>query len=50
MNENNFVNLLQFSSQKSTFKNDTTAATVKNRTFYRDNKSLNNQHIAIKNF
>ena len=50
MNENDFVNLLQFSLQELTFKNDTTTITVKNKIFYRDGKSLNDQYITIKNF
>lgn len=42
INENNFVNLLQLSSQKSTFKNDIATRTIKNKTFYRNDKNLNN--------
>ena len=50
INENNFVNLSQFSSQKSTLKNNTTTTTIKNKIFYCDNKSLSDQHITTKNF
>ena len=44
------MNLLQFSSQKPTFKNNTTTFTIKNKFFYRDDKNLNNQHIIVKDF
>ena len=50
INENDFVNLLQFSSQKSVFKNVKAAFTIKNKIFYRNDKSLNYKHITVKNF
>ena len=42
INENDFVNLSQFSLQKSAFKNDTTTIIIKNKTFYCDSKNLSN--------
>ena len=50
INENDFVNIKLLLSQKSTFKNDITTFTINNKTFYRNDKSLNYQHITIKNF
>ena len=49
INENDFVNLLQLSSQKLTFRNDTTTFIFKNKTFYCDDKSLSDQHITVRN-
>ena len=50
MNENDFVNLSQFSSQESASRNDKTTFTIRNKISHRDGKNLNNQHMIVKDF
>ena len=48
MNDDDFVDLSQFSSQIRTSKNDMTEK-IKNKIIHRDDKNLNDKHMIVKN-